>query len=60
MVSKTIKRDTYKDLIDDVKEYLEKFEPKNAELETCAIDEDLGDGISSWEDITEKVQTEIN
>ena len=60
MVSKTIKRDSYKDLVDDVKVLLKKYEPRDAELETCAMQEDLGDGISSWEDITEKVQKEIN
>mgnify|MGYP003142491325 CR=1 FL=1 len=60
MVSKTIRRDTYKDLVDDIKELLKRYQPRDAELETCAIEENLGDGISSWEDITEKVQKELN
>lgn len=58
--SKTIRRNTYKDLLADIKEYLMLYDARSPKIDTCAIEEKVDKDISSWVDITEKVQKELN
>lgn len=53
--SKTITRHTLRDLVEDVKEYVDKYKDRLGSFEQGAIQHDLGDGISEWQDITGKV-----
>ena len=57
--SKTIKRNTFTDLVEDVKEYTVKYKERLASFEQGAIEFDLGDGVSEWQDITGKVMNYI-
>jgi len=58
--SKTITRQTFTDLVEDVKAYTVKYKDRLASFEQGAIQHDLGDGISEWQDITGKVMNYIN
>ena len=53
---RTVTRNSYKDLLESVEEYLHSYEPRNAELETCACESYDGE---EYEDITNKVKVEL-
>jgi len=56
--SKTITRQTFTDLVEGIREYTDK-KGRFASFDQGAIEFDLGDGVSEWQDITGKVMNYI-
>ena len=50
----TINRQTYQYMIEDIKDYLKKYRPRKARLETCAYE-----SPTHAEDLTPKVKSEL-
>jgi len=53
---RTVTRNSYEDLLESIKEYSNLYEPRNAELETCACE---SYDSEEYEDITNKVKAEL-